>query len=115
MFKTKSSYYSKHRYSNWDSTTVGPPTVDDVDPTLPGGSSYNGGSSSGSSWDWGQFNNTLGIIGNAITSIFSPSSKWQNQTNSQLYQQERRTNTILWVVIGLMVALGVVLLFRKNN
>lgn len=115
MITTKSSYYSRRRYSNWDPNTIGPPSVDDVDPTLTGGGSSAGGSSSGSGWDWGQFNNTLGIVGNAITSIFSPSSKWQNQTNSQLYQQERRTNTILWVIIGLMAAMGVVLLFRKTK
>jgi len=98
MFKTKSSYYSKNRrYSNDEVTGQGSST------------------GIGSGWDWGQFNNTLGIIGSSLTSIFSPSSKWQNETNSQLYQQEKRTNTILWVVIGLMVALGVVLLIRKNN
>ncbi len=106
---------TKDRYSNYDPTLIGPPSIDDVNPTLPGGSSYTDPSGSSGSWfDWNSFNQSLGTVSNLISNLFSPSWKWQNQTNSQLYQQEKRTNTILWVVIGLILALGVVLLIRKR-
>lgn len=115
MIQSKQPIAARRRYSNYDDTFVGPPSIDDIDPTLPGGSSYNDpGGSSGSVFNWGGLNQTLGIIGNAITSIFSPSSKWTSQMYSEQYKQEKRTNTILWVVIGLMAALGVVLLVRKH-
>ncbi len=109
MIKTKESYYNKRRYSNILEEEVIPGgTLPEVTVTA------SGGSSSGSGFNWDGLTNILNIVGNSISNLFSPSSKWQNEMNSQLYQQEKRTNTILWVVIGLMVALGVVLLIRKH-
>lgn len=114
MKKSKMSYYARKRYSNSDPSSIFE--------TLPGSdeyselpSDYYSGSSSGSGFNWGGLNQTLNIISSAITGIFSPSSKYTSQMYSEQYKQEKRTNTILWVVIGLMVALGVVLLVRKNN
>lgn len=60
-------------------------------------------------------NTGAGLIQTVLTSIFGRNNVQQAQYTNQLYQNERRTNTILWVIIGLVVALGVVLIIRKTK
>lgn len=71
--------------------------------------------SSGSSFSWGNFwNNLVTSASSVATSIWGNNSQWQANAYNTMYEQEKRTNTILWVVIGLVVALGVVLIIRKK-
>lgn len=103
------------RYSNFASGVFQelPATDDKTD--LPA-DFYDSGSSSGSSFNWGSFFKDLFSSATSITTGI-----WGNTANAQLaayntmYEQEKRTNTILWVVIGLVVALGVVLVIRKSK
>lgn len=82
----------------------------------PYGDYSNDDATSGSGfWSGIDINAALTDVTKMVSSIFSPSSKWQAQSNYQMYQQEKQTNTILWVVIGLILALGVVLLLRKTK
>ena len=75
-----------------------------------------GTSTSGGSFDWGSFStNLLNSATTLLGSIFGKSDKYKADAYETLYQQEQRTNTILWVVIGLVVALGVVLVIRKTK
>ena len=55
------------------------------------------------------------LIQNVLTSIFGRNNTQMANAYNTLYQQEQRTNTILWVVIGLVVALGVFLVIRKTK
>lgn len=66
---------------------------------------------SNADFDW---NAAVSDTTTMLGSIFGTSDKYTAKAYSTMYKQEQRTNTILWVVIGLMVALGVVLLVRKH-
>ena len=94
------------RYSNEGTTDQG---------GLPGGNS--GSSSTGSGvFDWGSFiNNLVGTAGGVLTSIFGKGDKYVVSAQNQIIEQQRKTTTILWAVIGLMAVLGVVLVIRKNR
>ena len=103
------------RYSNYASGVFQelPATDDKTD--LPA-DYYSSGSSSGSSFNWGDFFKNLFSSATSITTGI-----WGNTANAQvaayntMYEQEKRTNTILWVVIGLVVALGVLIVIRKTK
>lgn len=56
--------------------------------------------------------NTLNSI---LTAIFGRNNINQANYANELYRQEQRTNTILWVVIGLVLALIVFLVIRKTK
>ena len=60
-------------------------------------------------------NTGANLIQTVLTSIFGRNNIQQAQYTSELYKQEQRTNTILWVVLGLVLALGVVLVIRKTK
>lgn len=65
--------------------------------------------------DWNAFVESLSkYTAAALTSIFGKSDKYEAQALNTLYKKQEQTNIILWVVIGLMMALGVVLLLRKK-
>lgn len=50
-----------------------------------------------------------------LNTMYNKEDKWRaNALESQL-KSEKRTTTILWVVIGLVLALGVVLVVRKTK
>lgn len=71
--------------------------------------------SSGNYGDWiGFFNNLINGTSSVLTSIYGHNNQWQANAYNTMYQQEKRTNTILWVIIGLVVALGIVLIIRKK-
>ena len=50
-----------------------------------------------------------------LTSIFGRNNIQQAGYATEMYRQEQRTNTILWVVIGLVLALIVFLVIRKTK
>lgn len=60
--------------------------------------------------DWG---GGLNSITSLFSNIFGKSDKYVGQMYQQMYKQQQRTTTILWCVIALIVALGVVLVVRK--
>lgn len=107
------------RYSNYPDYTVS-----GVFQEIPGSNDYSNLSeapstpagSSSSGFDWGNFFSNLFSSATSITtSIWGHNNQWQTQAYNTMYQQERRTNTILWVVIGLVVALGLFLVIRKTK
>lgn len=106
------------RYSNWfGGNSSGLLNDDEIGPRLEDGSFYSGGSSGG----WTS-QNTVDVINTGastlqtiLTSIFGRNNIQQANYASELYKQEQRTNTILWVILGLVLALGVVLVIRKTK
>lgn len=98
------------RYSNYD------PAEAPIGPTMEDGSfTCNQGSGSGT-FNWGGFINNLLDSGTTIvTSIFGKDNKWQVEGLSAQLEAERKTNTILWVVIGLVLALIIFLVVRKTK
>lgn len=73
-------------------------------------------SSSSGSFDWNNFINGLLNSGTSIVdSVWGHNNQWQvNGLQSEL-DAERKTNTMLWIVIGLVLALGVFLVIRKTK
>lgn len=76
-------------------------------------SSGNGSGSPEFSYD--NLVNALKELGMSIANIWSPAGNYLANSYQQQLKQEKRTNTILWVVIGLVLALGVVLVIRKTK
>jgi hypothetical protein len=100
------------RYSNYASDVFQelPPTNDKTD--LP--DNYYSSGSSG--FSWGNFFSDLFGIGNTfVSSYWNNGDKVVAQYNAEMLRKQERINTILWVVIGLVVALGVVLVIRKTK
>ena len=50
-----------------------------------------------------------------VPSIWGNQNQWQATALNQQLEAERKTNTILWVVIGLVLALLVFLVIRKTK
>lgn len=50
-----------------------------------------------------------------VPSIWGNQNQWQAAALNQQLEAERKTNTILWVVIGLVLALLVFLVIRKTK
>ena len=59
----------------------------------------------------GMFNSLTSMA----SSIWGKGDKYMAQAYAKMYEQQQRTNTVLWVVIGLVVALGVFLVIRKTK
>ena len=82
---------------------------------LSGGQSGSGTTGSGA-FDWNNFFNGITHVGETfISSYWNKGSDVQASANYQLYKESQKTTYILWAVIGLMLALGVVLLIRKTK
>lgn len=76
---------------------------------------YNKGGGSGM-FDWGGFLEKLLDSGTSIVgSIWGKSDKWRADALDAQLESEKKTNTILWVVIGLVLALLVFLVVRKTK
>lgn len=60
--------------------------------------------------DWG---GGLNSLTNLFSSIWGKSDKYTAQLYQSMYKEQQRTTTILWCVIALIAALGVVLVVRK--
>lgn len=99
------------RYSNYD---YGPPTEQEWLNEHTGNSGSGGNGSSG--FSWGNFFSDLFGLGNTfVSSYWNNGDKVVAQYNAEMLRKQERINTILWVVIGLVVALGVVLVIRKTK
>lgn len=109
------------RYSNY----VDPEYYLNYQIPRPGGVSDSGlipeGSGTGSGSGWTP-QNTVDVVSSGasalttiLTAIFGRNNIQQANYTNELYKQEQRTNTILWVVLGLVLALGVVLVIRKTK
>lgn len=82
---------------------------------LPGGNSSSGTSGSGT-FNLNEFLTNLFNSGTSIaTSIWGHENQWQVAGLQSQLEAERKTNTMLWVVIGLVLALGVFLVIRKTK
>lgn len=95
------------RYSNYD-----------YDPQNEHENTDNSGSggNSSSGFSWGNFFSDLFGLGNTfVSSYWNNGDKVVAQYNAEMLRKQERINTILWVVIGLVVALGVVLVIRKTK
>lgn len=113
-----SGVIGKSRYNNyylWPGADG--PSSSESDAPYNQGTSGLGQNSSGSGlFDWGKFLESLLNAGSTVaTSIWGTNNTQQAQYVNELYKQEQRTNTILWVVLGLVLALGVVLVIRKTK
>lgn len=92
---TKSGAFAASRYSNEDPVNL----------------------SGGVGFDWtkldisGMFKNLTDMA----TSIWGKGDKYISQAYKKMYENQQKTNTVLWVVIGLVVALGVFLVIRKTK
>ena len=78
---------------------------------------YNQGSgASGSSFNWGGLvDGILGLGNTFVSSFWNNGDKVKADMLDDLRKREQRTNTILWVVLGLVLALGVFLIIRKTK
>lgn len=75
-----------------------------------------GTSASSSSFNWNNFLNSLVGLGDTfVSSYWNNGAQQQANYTNELYKQEQRTNTILWVVLGIILALGVYLVVRKTK
>lgn len=116
--KTKgpvSGVIGKRRYSNYyDPTLVGAQIGANV--AAQQASQSLGQDTSGSgSFNYGLIGGWLNSLGNIVTGIWGSTGNVQADMLNEQLRQERRTTTILWVIIGLVLALGVVLVIRKTK
>ena len=104
----------RRRYSNFGETAL--PSFNDMGGVggLTGGNSSSGTTGSGA-FDWNGLVQGVLDLGNTFVSHFwDTGAQTQANYTNELYKQEQRTNVILWVIIGLILALGVFLLIRKK-
>lgn len=119
---------TRPRYSNWTTGDGGSGMFVDLGTTgdysdvtthqtyNADGTPYASSNSGWSSQDTvNTINNGINATASVLNSIFGHNYQWQSEAVSTMYQQEKRTNTILWIVIGLILALGVVLVIRKTK
>lgn len=118
----------RKKYSNWSTGEGGSGMFVDLGTTgdysdvtthetyNAGGTPYSESSGGWSPSDTANLINTgINSTASVLNSIFGHNYQWQSEALNTMYQQEKRTNTILWVAIGLILALGVVLVIRKTK
>lgn len=111
---------TKKRFSNYDPNAYGPITeqewLNGSGTTTTGSSSLGQNTSGSGAFDWGGLASSfINAASSVATSIWGNNNAWQANAYNTMYQQEKRTNTVLWVIIGLIVALGVFLVIRKTK
>lgn len=111
----------KRRYSNYGSGLLSQfDTIEGSDDyvNLPA-DYYSTTSSSGSGsglFNWNQFSTgVLNLADSFVNSFFGKGDSYRATAYEEMLNNEKRTNTILWVVIGLILALGVFLIVRKTH
>lgn len=74
-------------------------------------------SNDSTTFDWSKldYKGVLDSITGMFSNIFGKGDKYAAMAYQKMYDQQKQTNVILWVVIGLVVALGVVLIVRKTH
>lgn len=92
------------RYSNADPETVTSTTT-----------TTNGTGTSGSGL-FANFdlNKGLDTVGSTLSNIFGNNGKYEASAYRSMYDESQSTNTVLFVALGLVLALGVFLLIRKK-
>lgn len=73
------------------------------------------GGTNNNSFDWSLISGWINGLGGIVTGLWGKSDKYVANMYGQLYDQQKKTNTVLWVVIGLVIALGVFLVVRKTK
>ena len=123
--ETISGAFRKSRYSNWNTGDGSGLFIDlgvggdysDVETHQ----TYNADGTPVSGSDWTSQNTVdtiktgTSFLQNVLIAIFGRNYKYQASAVTTMYEQETRTNTILWVAIGLILALGVFLVIRKTK
>ena len=73
--------------------------------------------SNADSFDWSKldYSGMLNSITEMVSNVWGKGDKYMTQAYQKMLDQQQKTNTVLWVVIGLVVALGVYLVVRKTN
>lgn len=98
------------RYSNY-----GPPTEEEYFRSLGGGGTPSGGSGSSGRSLGINLTDMLDSLTGMVSSIWGKGDKHRADAYARINEEQKKTNAVLWVVIGLMVALGVFLVVRKSN
>ena len=110
----------KKRYSNWLGGETDGMFIDlGVGGDYSDVATHQTYTASGSGWTAQNTVDTINtgakMLTTILTSIFGRNNIQQANYANQMYAKEQQTNTILWVVIGLLLALGVVLVIRKTK
>ena len=108
----KTNIIGKKRYSDYNpGYGTGAPTPEEL-----GLSDDNDSSSSASGlFNWGIVDKLITTTGTVLSNIYGTGDKYRASALQEINEQQQKTTAILWVVIGLMAALGVVLLIRKTK
>lgn len=108
MNKNTGQPYIKTRYSN--------ATVDlGLFNQLPGSDDYSSIGSSGSGFNPSSIINTgLSTIENIVTSIWGKGDKYKVQALQYLNEEQKKTTYILWAIIGIVLVLAMILIFKKK-
>ena len=69
----------------------------------------------GSFWQTLDLSGMFKSLTEMVTGIFGKGDKYVANMYSKMYEEQKKTTTVLWVVIGLVVALGVYLVIRKTK
>lgn len=101
----------KPRYSNYYSDEmIGAPSASDLG--LPSGGSGSGlFNSSATSW----INSLIDAMSTTAQSIWGKGDKYRVQALQYINDEQSKTTKILWVVIGLMIVVGAVVLIKKTK
>lgn len=104
-FKSGAFY---RRYSPYDPNMIGPITEQEWNEahgvTKP--------SSGSGSFD---VNGAINSVSSLLAAIFGKSDKYTANAYQTLYNQERKTNTMLWIGVGLAVLLAFIFLVRNKK
>ena len=101
----------RKRYSDYDASGVFQTIPGSSDYTELPASYYSGASSSTS----GLISSGINAARDVLVSIFGKGDKYQVQALQLLNEEQRKTTYILWAIIGLVAAVGTVLLIKKTK
>lgn len=59
-------------------------------------------------------NTGLGTIENIVTSIWGKGDKYKVQALQYLNEEQKKTTYILWAIIGIVLVLALILVFKKK-
>ena len=107
----------KPRYSNYDPYVIGAPTASDLGLS---GTGLSGGASSLSSGSGmfdatGLINSALNALSSTAIAIWGKGDKYRVQALQYINDEQSRTTRILWLVVGLILIVGAVILIRKSK
>lgn len=108
MNQTSQPYIRKRRYSN--------ATVDlGLFTQLPGSDDYSSVGASGAGFNPSSLiEKGLGTVENIVTSLWGKGDKYRVQALQYLNEEQKKTTYILWAIIGIVLVLAVILVFKKK-